>query len=150
MALHGEPLVMLLVEDNLDHAELVLRSLTEHRLANTLRHVTDGEAALDYLFHRGAYADPRSSPKPNLVLLDLRLPKLDGLEVLKAMKAHGELRGIPVVVLTSSDAERDLARAYDSCVNSYLVKPVDWLKFAKVVEDLGFYWLVWNRVPGER
>lgn len=148
MALHGEPLVLLLVEDNADHAELVMRSLTEHGVANQLHHVPDGEAALDYLFHRGDYADPQRSPRPHLVLLDLRLPKVDGLDVLKAMKTDDLLRRIPVVVLTTSDAERDMARAYDAYVNSYLVKPVDWLKFAKVVQDLGFYWLAWNRVPG--
>jgi CheY-like chemotaxis protein len=147
MSFEGEPLVILLVEDNRDHAELVVRGLQAHRVANRIHHVSDGEEALDYLFHRRAYADPKDSPRPHLVLLDLRLPKIDGLEVLKTLKGDESLRSIPAVVLTTSAAERDLAGAYESYVNSYLVKPVDWAKFAKVIEDLGFYWLAWNRVP---
>lgn len=143
----GEPLLVLLVEDNPDHAELIARSLKENQVAIRLHHVTDGEAALDYLFRRGEHGDPIKSPLPDVILLDLRLPKIDGLEVLQRIKRDEELRRIPVVVLTSSSAERDLTRAYDNYVNSYLVKPVDFPKFSQMMKDLGFYWLGWNLPP---
>jgi CheY-like chemotaxis protein len=145
--MNGEPLVILLVEDNPDHAELITRSFEEHRVVNRIFHVADGEAALDYLFQRNAYADPSSSPRPHVILLDLRLPKIDGLEVLKEIKASAELRRIPVVALTTSESERDMTGAYNRHVNSYLVKPVDFDKFGKLMDDLGFYWLAWNRKP---
>jgi CheY-like chemotaxis protein len=145
--MNGEPLIILLVEDNPDHAELIVRSFEEHRIVNKIFHVLDGEAALDYLFHRRAYADPKSSPLPHVILLDLRLPKIDGLEVLKEIKSAPELRRIPVVALTSSESERDMVGAYNRHVNSYLVKPVDFEKFNKLMDDLGFYWLAWNRKP---
>jgi CheY-like chemotaxis protein len=144
----GEPVVVLLVEDNADHAELVVRTLAEHRVANNVRHVRDGQRALDYLFHRGEYADAERSPRPHVVLLDLRLPGVDGIEVLKVIKGSEELRRIPVVVLTTSEAERDVARAYNNHANSYLVKPVGFEQFSKLMEDLGFYWLGWNTFPG--
>lgn len=143
----GEPLIILLVEDNPDHAELIVRSFEEHRVANKIFHVLDGEAALDYLFHRGVYAAAQSSPRPHVILLDLRLPKIDGLEVLKEIKASPELLRIPVVVLTTSESEQDMTGAYNRHVNSYLVKPVDFVKFDKLMDDLGFYWLAWNREP---
>lgn len=143
----GEPIHILLVEDNPDHAELVRRSLEEHRVANRLHHLTDGQSALDYLFRRGAFADPASSPRPHIVLLDLRLPRVDGLEVLKAIKEDNDLRTIPVVVLTTSGAEKDIATAYRRYVNSYLVKPVGFDDFQNLMKDLGFYWLGWNMNP---
>jgi CheY-like chemotaxis protein len=142
-----KPLEILLVEDNQDHAELIRRSMAEHRLANRLYHVTDGEAVLDYLLHRGPYAPPNAHDLPHVILLDLRLPKIDGLTVLAAIKADPDLRAIPVVVLTTSEAERDMVRAYDSHVNSYLVKPPDFVQFAQLMTDLGYYWLGWNRKP---
>ena len=145
--MRGHPIVVLLVEDNLDHAELVMRALGDHRVLNTVCHVRDGQSALDYLFHRGPYADIERSPTPHVVLLDLRLPGVDGIEVLKAIKASEDLRRIPVVVLTSSEAERDVARAYNNHVNSYLVKPVGFEEFSKLMDDLGFYWLGWNTFP---
>lgn len=145
--MQGEPLVILLVEDNPDHTELIQRSLAEHRVANQVRHVADGEAALDYLFRRGVFAAPERSPRPHLILLDLRLPRIDGLQVLATLKADAELRRIPVVIITTSEADRDLARAYEHHVNSYLVKPVDFEQFTRLMDDLGFYWLVWNRQP---
>jgi len=145
--LKGEPLSILLVEDNLDHAELVMRSLREHRVANRVRLVEDGEAALDYLLRQGEYAEPHSSPWPHVVLLDLRLPKIDGLEVLRQIKTSDELKRIPVVILTTSEADRDVARAYEHHANSYLVKPVDFAKFTQLMDDLGFYWLGWNHYP---
>ncbi|MEW6348700.1 MAG: response regulator [Thermodesulfobacteriota bacterium] len=143
----GEPLVILLVEDNPDHAELIMRSLEEHRVANRVYHTPDGEAALDYLFQKGRYCDPASCPRPHLILLDLRLPRIDGLEVLRNIKSSAELRRIPVVALTTSESERDMAGAYNRHVNSYVVKPVDFSKFNKLMDDLGFYWLAWNRKP---
>jgi CheY-like chemotaxis protein len=145
--MEGEPLVILLVEDNPDHTELIVRSLQDHRVANRIYHVPDGEAALDYLFRRGEYGDPEKSPRPHVILLDLRLPKVDGQEVLQAIKTTERLRRIPVVIVTTSEAERDVAQAYDSHANSYLVKPVDFDKFTQLMDDLGFYWLGWNRHP---
>ena len=145
--MEGKPLVILLVEDDTDHAELVIRSFQDHRVANRIYHVPDGEAALDYLFRRGDYASPEKSPRPHLILLDLRLPRIDGLEVLKEIKEDEKLRCIPVVILTTSEAESDLARAYDCHTNSYLVKPIDFAKFTQLMKDLGFYWLCWNRQP---
>jgi len=146
----GTALVILLVEDNVAHAELVSRGLGDHRVANHLLHVSDGEAALDYLFRRGKYADPRHSPRPHVILLDLRLPKVDGLEVLRQIKTSPELSKIPVVILTTSAAERDVARAYEERANSYLVKPVDFAKFTELMNELGYYWLAWNHYPWSR
>lgn len=146
----AEPLRILFVEDNHDHAELVMRSLQDHRVANTITHVDNGETALDYLFRRGEYQDPKQSPRPHVVLLDLRLPRVDGLDVLKQLKADESLRRIPVVVLTTSDKESDIARAYDLNANAYLVKPIDFSKFVSLLRDLGFFWLAWNRPPEVR
>ncbi len=145
--LNGEPLSILLVEDNPDHAELAIRNLHEGKLANRVFHVEDGEAALDFLFNRGIYADGEKYPRPHLVLLDLRLPKVDGIEVLREVKGSELLKSIPVVVLTTSAAERDLAMAYQHHANSYLTKPVDFESFSNLLRDLGFYWLAWNRRP---
>lgn len=143
----ARPVTILFVEDNEDHAELVMRSLEEHRVTNNIRHVSDGAQALDYLFRRGDYASPKSSPRPDVVLLDLRLPKVDGLEVLRELKSSEELRRIPVVILTTSEAEADVARAYDMHANAYLVKPVGFDSFLDLMKDLGFFWLVWNKPP---
>lgn len=145
--MNGEPLTILLVEDNEDHAEIIRRSFAEHQVANEIHHVTDGAAALDYLFRRNEYSDPRRSPRPHVVLLDLRLPKVDGLEVLKIIKNTEQLRRIPVVALTTSHAESDVARAYDCHVNSYLVKPLDFESFTTLMRELGYYWLAWNIKP---
>jgi len=144
----GTPLDILLVEDNADHAELVRRFLNDHHMANRIHHVSDGEAALDYLLRRGRFADPAHSPRPHLVLLDLRIPKIDGLDVLQIVKASDTLRDIPVVILTTSKAEADVGEAYDHHANSYLIKPVDFRSFARLMQDLGFYWLMWNHHPG--
>ena len=143
----SDVLTILLVEDNGDHAELVTRSFEQHRAPARIYHVTDGEQALNYLRRRGAYEQPESSPRPNLILLDLRLPRIDGLEVLKEIKSSSDLHDIPAVVLTTSEAETDVARAYERNANSYLVKPIDYAKFTKLMEDLGLYWLSWNRHP---
>src|SRR3972149_9282491 len=101
----NEYVLVMLVEDNLDHAELVMRTLSEHKVVNKIRHFTEGQSALDYLFRRGEYTDPENSPRPNLILLDLRLPRVDGLEILKEIKNSDDLRSIPVVILTTSEAE---------------------------------------------
>lgn len=145
--LTGEPLHILLVEDNEDHAELAIRGLRDQQVANTIHHVADGEKALDYLFNRGSYADPVMNPRPNLVLLDLRLPRVDGLEVLKTIKTTPNLLRIPVVILTSSEAENDIIQSYDYHANSYIVKPLDFKTFTRLMKDLGFYWLGWNMKP---
>jgi len=143
----GEPLTILHVEDNDDHANLVRRSLQKYRVANHFILLSDGEAAIDFLFRRGEYRDPEVSPRPSVILLDLRLPKIDGLEVLRTIKTTDELLTIPVVILTSSDAETDLVQAYEFHANSYLVKPVGFDKFTLMMEHLGFYWLGWNCYP---
>jgi CheY-like chemotaxis protein len=141
------PVTILLVEDHLPHAELVKRTLEAHQITHRLYHVRDGEAALAYLFWQGEYADRAKSPRPHVVLLDLHLPRLSGLEVLKAIRASRELHTIPVVVLTTSTAERDVVHAYEYHVNSYLVKPVDYAQFSQLMHALGFYWLNWNYYP---
>ena len=145
--LNGEPLHILLVEDNEAHAELVIRGMRDQQVANTIHHVVDGEKALDYLFMREAYADPVKNPRPNFILLDLRLPRVDGLEVLRTIKTTPSLLRIPVVILTSSDAETDIAKSYDYHANSYVVKPLDFKTFTRLMKDLGFYWLGWNAKP---
>jgi CheY-like chemotaxis protein len=143
----GEPSIILLIEDNPDHAELVKRSLSDHRVANKIIHVQDGQTALDYLFRRNAFADSETNPLPHLILLDLHLPRIDGLEVLAIIKDSAELQNIPVVILTTSEAEKDIHRAYAHCANSYLIKPIGFEEFNQMIHDLGFYWLGWNTRP---
>ncbi len=138
----GDPITILLVEDNPDHATLVIRSLKNFLVANHIIHAEDGEEALNYLNKIG-----NGTKRPHLVLLDLRLPKIDGLEVLRQIKTNKDLVDIPVVVLTTSDAETDMARAYEYHANSYLVKPVDFSKFTELMNALGFYWICWNKNP---
>jgi two-component system, response regulator len=140
----GSSFIILLVEDNVDHADLIVRNLNKHQKEKVIYHAGDGEKALDFLFHRGDYESPERSPRPDLILLDLRLPKIDGLEVLKTIKETGDLMQIPVVILTSSDAEIDIARAYDYRANSYVVKPFESRKFSQLMEELHGYWLGWN------
>jgi CheY-like chemotaxis protein len=143
----GDFLKIVLVEDNDDHAELVIRNLEANCVANRIIRFVDGESALNFLFQRGEYGNSDVCFTPNLILLDLRLPKVDGLEVLKEIKTSDSLRKIPVVVLTSSEAEKDIAKAYSNYVNSYLVKPLDFDKFTAMMKELGFYWLAWNKNP---
>lgn len=140
-------MLILLVEDNADHAELVIRSLERNRLAVTTVHVEDGAEAIDYLNHKGKYDNVEAHPLPNLILLDLRLPKLDGLTVLELIKNSDTLKTIPVVVLTSSQAEADVNAAYLRRANSYIVKPLDYEKFVQMMHDLGLYWIGWNTQP---
>lgn len=146
--LNGRPIHILLVEDDPAHAEIVRRNLSDFRVANTITHVEDGQAALDYLQQPSqADAANRDRPLPDLILLDLRLPKVDGLEVLRRLKSDPVLRRIPTVILTTSKAEMDMLSAYDHGAGSYLVKPVDFQKFTALLETFGFYWLVWNQYP---
>ncbi|MFQ5570664.1 MAG: response regulator [Rhodothermales bacterium] len=142
-----EPLAILLVEDNPAHAELVMRGFEDHRIANTIHHVADGKAALAYLFRQGVYKDAIRSPRPHMILLDLRLPKIGGLDVLKQIKSSEELRSIPVVILTTSTSQRDVSCAYAQYANGYVVKPVDFSKFMQLLDELGSYWLDWNCPP---
>ena len=141
-----EQIELLLVEDNESDAELTMRALKKGGLANKLLWVKDGEQGLDYLFRRGAFAG-REDVAPRLVLLDLKMPRVDGIEVLKAVKADERTRRIPIVVMTSSQEERDVAQTYELGVNSYVVKPVDFAAVADVVRQAGFYWLAINRTP---
>jgi CheY-like chemotaxis protein len=138
---------MLLVEDSAADAELALRVLRKHNLTNQVHHVRDGAEALDFLFGRGAYTARRVEDRPKLVLLDLKLPKVDGIEVLRQIKGDARTRATPVVVMTSSREERDLAESYALGVNSYIIKPVEFSAFADVVRDLGLYWLLLNNTP---
>ncbi len=138
---------ILLVEDNPQDVELTTRALKKHHLANRVHVVTDGEQALDYLFCRGIYSKRDISRVPKGILLDLKLPKVDGLEVLREVKADSRTCGIPIVVLTSSREERDLVETYKLGVNSYIVKPVDFDKFVSTVDELGMYWLLLNELP---
>lgn len=138
---------ILLVEDSPRDAELAIRALKKANLANKLVWVKDGAEALDFIFGTGQYENRQSSKQPRVVLLDLKLPKVDGLEVLKKLKADERTKKIPVVVLTSSTDERDMIESYRLGVNSYINKPVDFDKFANSVSELGFYWLVLNKQP---
>lgn len=138
---------ILLVEDNPHDAELALRALRKNHLANRVVVVTDGEEALDFIFARGAYADRTVENGPKVILLDLKLPKVDGMQVLKAIKSDLRTRVFPIVVMTSSSEEKDVIESYQLGVNSYLVKPVDFDKFVDAVANLGLYWLLLNQPP---
>ncbi len=138
---------ILLVEDNATDAELTLRALKKNNLTNKVHVVTDGAEALDYLFATGTYKEREIDKKPKVILLDLKLPKVDGLQVLKKIKADERTKDIPVVVLTSSREEQDRIESYKLGVNSYIVKPVDFEQFTKSVLELGLYWLLLNELP---
>ena len=141
---------ILLVEDNDADVELTLLALRGGKLCNDIHVVRDGAEALDFLFARGAYANRGGAPLPKLVLLDLKLPKVDGLEVLRQIKQDARTRVIPVVILTASREENDLLNGYKLGTNSYIQKPVDFTKFRETVKQLGLYWLVVNQVPEGR
>ncbi|ABL00327.1 response regulator [Pelobacter propionicus] len=144
--MRDDPFVILLVEDDQAHAEIVRRSLEGFRVANRLEHVCDGQAALEYLGGQGQWSR-LPHPRPHLILLDLRLPKVDGLELLGNIKAEPRLASIPVVVLSTSDADKDMLRASENHANSYLVKPLDLDEFVRMIGALGDYWLGWNKQP---
>ncbi|MBT8340680.1 MAG: response regulator [Desulfatitalea sp.] len=139
--------VILLVEDNCDDVDLTLRVFKKSRLANRVVVVRDGAEALDYIFCKGVYEGRDILEKPSLVLLDLKLPKVSGLEVLKKIRGDEQMRAMPVVIMTSSREQRDLNDGYTFGANSYIVKPVDFDKFTKAVEQLQLYWLVLNEAP---
>lgn len=139
-------LEILLVEDNDDDARLAIRELKKHNLANNLLRVHDGAEALDYLFGTGQYEGRNVQETPKVMLLDLKMPKVDGLEVLREMRKDKRTKQIPVVVLTSSNEERDITESYNLGVNSYIVKPVDFVKFAESIREIGYYWLVLNKL----
>jgi CheY-like chemotaxis protein len=140
---------ILLVEDNDADAELALRAFRRRKISNPVHVVRDGEEALDYVERRGAFAE--NAPVPSVILLDLRIPKVDGLEVLRHLKQHPIYRNIPVVVLTTSAEDRDVRRSYELGAASYIVKPVEFEKFQEVVERIDLYWMVTNlRYPWER
>lgn len=138
---------ILLVEDNNDDVELTLHALRKEKLANHIHVARDGEEALDFLFCNGAHEGRSTEPPPKLVLLDLKLPKVDGMEVLRRLKADPRTRTIPVVILTSSKEERDLVQGYGLGANSYIQKPVDFQQFRNTVKSAGFYWLLINQAP---
>jgi len=137
---------ILLVEDNPEDAEMTIRALRKRNLANQLHWVKDGEEALDYLFCTGQYAGRKPGRAPKLVLLDIKMPKVDGIEVLRRVKGS-ELRTIPVVVMTSSNEERDVLESYRLGANSYIVKPVQFEAFLDTVAKIGLYWMLTNRAP---
>lgn len=136
---------ILIVEDNPHDAEMALRALKKNNLTNKVLVVHDGEEALDFVFARGKFSSRQKSPRPKMILLDLKLPKIDGLEVLREIKSNAVTKAIPVVMLTSSKEESDLVKSYELGVNSYIVKPVDFDKFVDAIRDIGFYWLLLNQ-----
>ncbi|HEX2698191.1 MAG TPA: response regulator [Anaerolineales bacterium] len=138
---------ILLVEDNPNDVELTLRAFKKNNLTNPVQVVRDGAEALDFIFCTGAYADRHIENTPKVILLDLKLPKVDGLEVLKRIKADERTRRIPVVVLTSSREERDIVESYELGVNSYIVKPVDFDQFVESARNIGLYWILLNQSP---
>ena len=141
-----EQMEILLVEDNAEDAEMTMRALRKRNLANHVHWVKDGEEALDYLFCTGQYVARERGRPPNLVLLDIKMPKVDGIEVLRRIKGS-ELRTVPVVVMTSSNEERDVIESYRLGANSYIVKPVAFDAFLETVAGIGLYWVLTNRVP---
>ncbi|MBX2917428.1 MAG: response regulator [Cyclobacteriaceae bacterium] len=138
--MHNKIVEILVVEDSPEDAELIVRTLKKYNLANHLKHVQDGEEALNYLLNENDFL-------PKLILLDLKMPKVDGIEVLRVLKEHPQKKLIPVVVLTSSREERDIVESYRLGVNAYIVKPVDFEKFVKAVADIGLFWLILNQPP---
>lgn len=142
----GTPVEILLVEDNPYDVELTLRALKQNNIANHIHTVRDGAEAVDFIFCTGAYADFNFNT-PKLILLDLKLPKLDGAEVLQRIRADPRTQLIPVVALTTSNAERDVKECYQLGINSYIVKPLDFKQFAEAIRQVGLYWLILNRLP---
>ena len=141
------PLTILVADDDADDREMIKEAFEENRLANELKFVCDGEELMDYLLRRGKFSDMKLSPKPGLILLDLNMPKKDGREALREIKSNSELRGIPVVVLTTSKAQEDVYRTYDLGVNSFITKPVTFASLVSITKDLGRYWFEIVELP---
>ncbi len=146
----GDPAPILLVEDNEDHAEIMIFTLEENSVENRIIWVDDGAKAIDCLFHQGDYSDPDEYPTPGLILLDLKLPKFDGLEVLERIKADPDLRRIPVVMLTTSNREEEILRSYDLGVNSYVTKPVQFEELTEKLTHIVSFWMATNTPPPRR
>jgi two-component system response regulator len=136
---------ILVVDDSMDDANLTIRSLKKNNVVNHLFHVKDGAEALDFIFAKGIYSSRANATKPKLILLDLKMPKVNGIEVLEKIKANPETRTIPVVILTSSQEDPDIQKCYKLGANSYITKPVDFEGFSKAIKEVGFYWMVLNR-----
>jgi Response regulator containing a CheY-like receiver domain and an HTH DNA-binding domain len=147
MATHAKPIVILLADDDEEDRMLTRDALAESRVVNELRFVEDGEDLLDYLYQRNRYIDPQSAPAPGLILLDLNMPKKDGREALREIKADPQLRRIPVIVLTTSKAEEDIFRSYDLGVNSFITKPVHFDALVEVMKEIGRYWIEIVELP---
>ncbi len=143
----GHPITILLADDDEEDRMLTAGALEESRVVNDLRFVEDGDELLDYLYHRGKYSDPHSSPLPGLILLDLNMPRKDGREALREIKADPDLRRIPIVVLTTSKAEEDIYRTYDLGANSFVTKPVSFEGLVNVMRDIGRYWIEIVELP---
>jgi two-component system response regulator len=142
--MNPQPVDILLVEDNPDHVELILKALRNNNILNEVHVAGNGEEALDFLYQRGDYAD---APRPGLILLDIKLPGVDGIEVLRLVKADVKLRQIPVVMLTTTSDEKEVVKSYSLGANSYIVKPVDFEHFIRVIKDLKLYWLIISSLP---
>ena len=147
MEIKGRPVDILLVEDDPDHAELTVRALKENNILNEVYVASDGQEALDFVYHRGKYSDEKKFPRPGLILLDIRLPKVDGLAVLKQLKDDPQFKSIPVIMLTTSDRDEEIAESYEGGANSYVVKPMDFEDFMKKVRELRLYWTITNSLP---
>jgi CheY-like chemotaxis protein len=138
---------IILVEDSMEDADLIMRSLKKNNLSNSVVHLKDGAEALDFMFAKGEYTSRNILDKPKVILLDLKMPKIDGLQVLRELKSDHRTKSIPVVIMTSSREDRDIVESHELGVNSYVVKPVSFENFAKAVADLGLYWLMINQSP---
>jgi CheY-like chemotaxis protein len=143
------PIDILLIEDNPNDVELTLHAPRKHHLANHIQVINDGEEAVEYIFCKGKYADRDQLLTPKVIFLDLKLPKVDGIEILKMIKSDPQTKKIPVIILTSSKEERDIMTSYESGANSFIVKPVNFENFVASIGDLGLYWLVLNESPKE-
>lgn len=148
MTTKRQPVVILMADDDADDRLLCQQALAESRVLNDLRFVEDGEQLLDYLYRRNAFADPASSPRPGLILLDLNMPRMDGREALRIIKADPMLRKIPVVIMTTSQAEEDIDRSYDYGANSFVTKPVTFERLVELMQTLGRYWVEFVEIPG--
>lgn len=145
--MNKRPINILLIEDDVDHVELIVKEMKDNRLLNKIYVAKDGQDGLDFLYHKGKYDGPEKVPVPGLILLDLKLPKIDGMEVLKKIKTDPDLKVIPVVVLTTSQRYDDISRSYENGADSYIVKPVKFRQFVNVIKKIKLYWLLTNTVP---